>query len=235
MANHLYQYSILSALMHGICREGTTVAKLLTHGDHGLGTISGLNGEIIIVDKEVYHFLPDGNLRQVEPADIIPFAMITRFEPTFIKHSTSLDMSTISKQLSPLLPASQNSFLSIRVDALFTRVTFRVIPAQSKARESLSDLAKRQELHHTTHSRGALVGFWSPGFTSGFSVAGFHLHFLSEDRAQGGHVMEFDAEDVILRAAAINKYNVEFPASGEFQDEPIGEVLVGDLHAAEGH
>ena len=113
-------------------------------------------------------------------------------------------------------------------------MTFRVIPAQSEARESLSELAKRQELHHATHSRGVLVGFWSPGFTSGFSVAGFHLHFLSDDRAQGGHVMEFDAEDVVLRAAAINEYNVEFPASGEFQDEPIGEVLAKDLHAAEG-
>ncbi|KAJ5663931.1 alpha-acetolactate decarboxylase [Penicillium longicatenatum] len=234
MANHLYQYSILSALMHGVCREGTTVANLLTHGDHGLGTMSGLNGEIIIVNKEVYHFLPNGQLRKVESTDIIPFAMITRFEPTLAKHPQSLNMSTISNALSPLLPACQNSFLSIRVDAMFTRVTFRVIPAQSKARESLSELAKRQELHHATHSRGTLVGFWSPGFTSGFSVAGFHLHFLSEDRAQGGHVMEFEAEDAVLQAAAINAYNVELPASGEFQNEPIGEVLAKDLHAAEG-
>ncbi|KAJ6109608.1 hypothetical protein N7486_001843 [Penicillium sp. IBT 16267x] len=235
MANHLYQYSILSALMHGICREGTTIANLLIHGDHGLGTISGMNGELVIVEKEVYHFLPDGKLRQVEPTDIIPFAMITRFDPTLTTHPVSLNMSTISTELSPLLPASQNSFLSIRVDALFTRMTFRVMPPQSKPRESLSELAKRQELHHATHSRGILVGFWSPGFTSGFSVAGFHLHFLSEDRTQGGHVMEFDAEDVVLRAAAINEYNVEFPASGEFQDEPIGEVLAKDLHAAEGY
>jgi alpha-acetolactate decarboxylase len=196
--------------------------------------MSGLNGEIIIVDKEVYHFLPNGKLRKVEPTDIIPFAMITRFEPTLAKHPQSLNMSTISNELSPLLPACQNSFLSIRVDAMFTRVTFRVIPVQSKARESLSELAKRQELHHATHSRGTLIGFWSPGFTSGFSVAGFHLHFLSEDRAQGGHVMEFDAENVILRAAAINAYHVELPASGEFQNEPIGEVLAKDLHAAEG-
>ncbi|KAJ5938188.1 alpha-acetolactate decarboxylase [Penicillium verhagenii] len=217
MANHLYQYSILSALMHGICREGTTVANILAHGDHGLGTTAGLNGEIIIIDNDVYHFPPDGKLVKVKATDIIPFVMVTKFEPTLTKHPISLSLSTLFHELSPLLPASQNSFLSIRVDALFTRVTFRVIPAQSKPRESLSELAKRQEIRRLIKTRGVLFGFWSPGFTSGFSVAGFHLHFLSEDRTQGGHVMEFNAEDVDLRAAAISHYNVEFPASGGFR------------------
>ncbi|KAG2415922.1 hypothetical protein HFD88_007114 [Aspergillus terreus] len=235
MANNLYQYSIVSALMHGICSTGPSIRDILAHGDHGLGTVPHLNGEIIIIDGEAYHFPPDSpELRKLAPTDPIPFVMITRFEPTVTKHLPTLTMSALADACAPLLPAQQNRFVSVRLEAVFPRISFRVIPAQTRPKESLAALAKRQAVREETYVRGVLFGFWSPAFASGFSVAGFHLHFLSADRSAGGHVMGFEAEDVRLAAAGIGEYHVQLPDDREFNEESIGLVGAGDIHAAEG-
>ena len=81
---------------------------------------------------------------------------------------------------------------------------------------------------------GTLFGFWSPAFSGGFRVPGFHLHFLSEDRSQGGHVMEFEAQKVQLQAAVIGEYQIELPGHEEFNQDVIGNVAEEELRKAEG-
>ncbi|KAL5357917.1 alpha-acetolactate decarboxylase [Aspergillus floccosus] len=234
MANCIYQYSVLGALMNGICQDGVTAQNILAYGDHGIGTIRGLDGELVIIDGVAYHFPANGPLRRVNATDTIPYAMVTRFQPTLTSHVPRTSMSSLFHSLSPLLPDEQNAFLSLRLRASFSRVAFRVIPAQSKPRETLLDLAKRQEIRECTHMQGTLFGFWSPRYTSGFSIPGFHLHFLSSDRTVGGHVIDFDAEDGELGAAVVRNYQVELPASDEFREAPLDCVLEKDLHTAEG-
>lgn len=220
--------------MNGICQDGTTAQNILKHGDHGIGTIRGLNGELVIINGVAYHFPANGPLRPVEAVDIIPYAMITRFKPTMTSHVPHTSMSSLFHSLSPLLPDEQNVFLSLRLIASFSRVVFRVIPAQSKPRESLVDLAKRQEIRERTHIQGTLFGFWSPRYTSGFSVPGFHLHLLSADRTVGGHVIDFNAEDGQLDAAVVRNYQVEFPVSDEFREAPLNCVKEHEVQTAEG-
>jgi hypothetical protein len=41
-------------------------------------------------------------------------------------------------------------------------------------------------LHDVTST---LTGFWSPGCLQTILVAGYHMHFLSEDRKSGGHLL----------------------------------------------
>lgn len=232
--NNLYQYSILGALMDGICQTGTRLQDVLSYGDHGLGTVSNLNGEIVIVDGEAYHFPPGQQLRKIGPSDVLPFIMITRFKPTIEKTLSYLTMALLPHALDPLLPFKQNCFLSVRVDGKFNNIMFRVIAGQSKPREPLVDLAKRQKVVTSNNSEGVLFGFWSPTFSGGFSVAGFHLHFLSKDKSQGGHVLGFDANHVRLQGATITEYTVELPQSKEFNEEPIRISQDAELHAAEG-
>lgn len=241
MANQIYQYSLVSALMHGICREGVTIQHVLQHGDHGIGTIGGLNGEVIILDGKAYHFPPDGALRAIENTDTIHFIMVTRFQPTFHKHLPSISTesqfplsTSLSDALISPLPAQQNRFLSLRIEAFFSRIRFRVIPAQTEPREPLAHLAQRQCITERDQVHGVLFGFWSPPYSSGFSVPGFHLHFLSCERTFGGHVMGFVAHDVKLEAAGIGNYHIELPASEEFNAIPINNVSDKNIHAAEG-
>ncbi|KAJ5898878.1 Alpha-acetolactate decarboxylase [Penicillium taxi] len=236
--NNLFQYSILSALMKVICETGINVKDTLTNGNHGLGTVCNLNEEIVIIDGEVYHFPPGEKLRKIEVSDTLPFVMVTRFKPTIEKTLPFLTMGSLPAALAPLLPSQQNCFLSVRVEGRFDQLRFRVIAAQSKPREPLAELVKRQKEVTCCDVKGTLFGFWSPAFSGGFSVAGFHLHFLSKCKTQGGggggHVLGFAAREVRLQAAAIRDYTVELPQNKDFNEGIIGSVREAELHAAEG-
>ena len=59
----------------------------------------------------------------------------------------------------------------------------------------LIDAAKAQSEFVFADIEGTLVGLWSPGFSSAFSVAGYHLHFLSADRQHGGHLLDVESVD----------------------------------------
>jgi len=45
---------------------------------------------------------------------------------------------------------------------------------------------------------GTIVGIWSPAAASGLSSAGFHFHFISDDRTKGGHVLDFSLQGITV-------------------------------------
>ena len=232
MTNTLYQYSILSALMKGLCKNGLPASSALKKGTHGLGTVPHLNGEVIILDGVIYHFPPDGPLRELQADDTLPFCMVTDFVPTLTKSLPTLSMSTLVPALHPLLPAQQNRFLSVLIRGSFD-IRFRVIAAQTEG-ESLGELAKKAKVYTVDGVRGTIFGFWSPAFSTGFGVSGFHLHFLSGDRGTAGHVLEFQGNDVELEAASVGEYRVDLPLGEEFNSGVIGCVADTEVHEAEG-
>jgi acetolactate decarboxylase len=72
---------------------------------------------------------------------------------------------------------SGNIFYALRLDGRFKRVRTRAVnPPQRGTR--LVDAAKAQSEFTFADEDGTLVGLWSPGFASAFSVAGYHFHFL---------------------------------------------------------
>jgi acetolactate decarboxylase len=38
---------------------------------------------------------------------------------------------------------------------------------------------------------GSIVGFRFPSYAQGLNVAGYHFHFITDDRSAGGHVLGF--------------------------------------------
>lgn len=50
----LYQVSTATALVQGIYRGAVRIATLRKHGDLGLGTFEGLDGEMVIVDGHFF-------------------------------------------------------------------------------------------------------------------------------------------------------------------------------------
>ena len=43
------------------------------------------------------------------------------------------------------------------------------------------------------------MGFHSPDYAQGITVAGFHMHFLSSDHQSGGHVADFTVDSPRIR------------------------------------
>ena len=59
----------------------------------------------------------------------------------------------------------------------------------------LKDAAQHQALFQLEGEEGDLVGFWSPEFIgASINEPGYHFHYVSADRARGGHVLNVSVD-----------------------------------------
>jgi len=77
----LYQVSTATALVEGIYKGAVQVATLREHGNMGLGTFEGLDGEMVVVDAHFFQVRSDGSVREAPDNVLIPFAAVTAFSP----------------------------------------------------------------------------------------------------------------------------------------------------------
>jgi alpha-acetolactate decarboxylase len=231
-ANELFQYSVVSALMDGVASKGLPISTLLANGDHGLGTFRHMVGEMIILDGQVYQMKSDGSVSAVSPSSltadnddrsVTPFAMITHFSPSVMTRAVLNGKQHLWDLVTGLLPGTRNNYVSIRLDGVFENVKVRTVGGQTHAREGLAELGRHQttrELGGEEGIRGTVIGFRSPAFMQGISVAGDHLHFISEDRTMGGHMLSFGTVgEVDVKVAGIWKVVVELPRDDEEFDQ----------------
>lgn len=240
--NEIYQYSLANALMDGVADNGLPISTLLAHGDHGLGTFRHMVGEMIILDGTIYQMKSDGSVVTVHPSkssspsametetqlvqQISPFAMVTHFAPTQTTTAVLSDKADLVGILSFLLPEAHNLYLAVRITGTFHSVTVRTVGGQSKPHEGLVEVGKHQTSHSFDNLEGTIIGFRSPAYMQGISVAGDHLHFISADRKKGGHLLGLVSErEVKVEVAPISKFHLELPV----HDDEFNEAsLAGD-------
>src|SRR5438132_1663193 len=68
----MYQISTSTALVEGVYSGSILSSALLEHGDFGVGTFEGLDGEMVILDGEIYQAA--GNVRRRSDDFPVPFA-----------------------------------------------------------------------------------------------------------------------------------------------------------------
>jgi len=93
-AAEAYQVSTISSLLAGGYDGDTTVGEMLRHGDFGLGTFNGVDGEMIVLDGQTYRATTDGLAHPVAPTELTPFAVVVPFHPqssTAVAPGQSLD------------------------------------------------------------------------------------------------------------------------------------------------
>ncbi|KAM7186836.1 Alpha-acetolactate decarboxylase [Rhypophila sp. PSN 637] len=222
--NEFYQYSIITALMDGVASNGIPISTLLENGDHGLGTFIDMFGEMIVLDGQVYQMKSDGSIAHISSPSttLTPFACVTRFEPTSVSRA-SLKGADLKQEVNQLLdshfPTGRNHILAIRMDGTFARVRARTAGGQCKPRESMMAVAERQSEYTFQNIKGTMIGFRCPEWVTGLNVVGHHLHFISDDRQQGGHVLGFQTDgEVEVQLSLLPKFQMELPTEGEFNE-----------------
>lgn len=225
MANELYHYSVVSSLMEGIGDSGIPYKALIHHGDHGLGTFRRMAGEMICLDGSVYQMKSDGSIVAIDPSagtDVAPFAMVTRFRPTLTTGITFSNKQDLSDVMTKLFPKTKNHYLAFRIDGTFSKIAVRTADGQKYKHEKLRELHKRQTTYEFTDIRGSLVGFRSPEFLQGVSVAGDHLHFISDERDRGGHVLDCAAGgEVQFSGAVMSTIHLQLPEDDEYNEAEL--------------
>lgn len=220
----LYQVSTLDALMQGVYEGEITLDSLLDHGDFGIGTFNGLNGEMIILNDTVYQALSTGEVVKTDAAVTTPFAMITDFDADIQSDVSNIaDYQQLQRKISALQP-SQNIFYAIKVEGTFSSVQARSVPEQTEPYPLLAAVASEQEVFNYNDVTGTLVGYWCPAYMDGVNLPGYHLHFLSEDGSLGGHLLECSIKDAKISIDTTTEFQMLLPANEHFLQTDLSGV-----------
>ena len=212
-----YHYSTINALLRGLYDGDMTIADLARHGDHGLGTVNGLDGELIIVDGTPYQMRADGVVRRLQGSEGTPFAVVASFHvDREVPLPANLDMTGLQHFLDGEI-GNPNYFQAIRIDGTFPAITVRSVPRQTPPYRPLADVVKEEQVtFELTDARGTLIGFRSPDYVGGIDVPGYHFHFISDDRRHGGHLLGITTGNGTIKIDEMAAFEVELPRSAAF-------------------
>ena len=233
-AGELYQTSLMSALMAGIYEGEATYGQIRKYGDFGLGTFNELDGEMVGFDGTFYQLRSDGSARPITGDQKTPFAVVTFFQPE--QELEVAEQMTKSELLAMIEKATDaNLFSAVRVDGIFDEVHTRTVQRQVRPFPPLTEAAKHQAERVFADAGGTLAGFRSPTYAQGLGVAGFHLHYLREDKRAGGHALDYSFRAGKVQICTVHDLRVELPTSPEFlktnfEDQALNEKI----KAAEG-
>ncbi|WP_353828149.1 acetolactate decarboxylase [Agromyces sp. SYSU T0242] len=209
------QFAVLDALLAGAYESGLRVGDACEVGDFGLGCLEALGGEVVIFDAQAIECTLDGPPAVMRRDETLPFAILCRFPDVPGTEVAGLDLAGFAASVDEAL-ASRNLFHAVRFDGVLSEVRVRVTPRQRPPLPPLEEVTDHQVETVATQVRGTLVGFWTPAIYQGIAVAGLHLHFLSDDRALGGHVLDLAVDAGELRVAAFARFDLHLPTDDRF-------------------
>lgn len=232
----VYQHGTLGMLMESLFAGTITWAEVLKHGDTGIGTLAGLNGEVIVINGEVYQGEASGKVNHItDLSTTTPFATVAFFDENSVAmtlpalYEGGLDRFAEEQQI-------QNTFALLELHGSFKHVKIRIAPKSEEPYPTLAEVADNQLEFEADEIDGTLLGFFSPALYEGAVVAGWHLHFISDDRTFGGHLLDYTAGDLEGNYQVFDDFNLHLPIQNKaFRDyHQDMQGLAESIRAAEG-
>ena len=215
--DEMYHYSIWWAFVN-LVFDGTLKAiDLKSKGDIALGSYNGLDGELVMVDGNLYHVGENGTVRMAEDDELICYTNATWFDvDKEYELSGPLGYDSLRADLKSKFP-SLNQFYGMKIHGEFDYMKCGGVPKQEKPYETgLDELLPARPVFEREDVAGTMVGFYCPDFIGNINVAGFHFHFISDDGTFGGHVMEFDGRNFSIGMDFITQYTFVLPETSEY-------------------
>lgn len=220
-ADSVYQVSTLGALSKGVMVGNTTCGRLVEHGNVGLGTFNAMDGEMVVLDGAVYQVPTSGVPRRIKPGERTPFAEVKFFETLkgwSVPKEANLD--ELKKNMDGQLP-SRNYVYAIRLDGTFDHVKARSVPVQKPPFPTLEKVVSEQVVFELNNVKGTMIGFFYPAYLAGVNQAGYHFHFLTEDRKAGGHVLDCAVNSASAKLDQASGLDMAFPDTAGFKNAGI--------------
>jgi acetolactate decarboxylase len=233
----MYQVSTLNALALGYSRSVVTVQELLENGDTGLGTFENVDGEMIVVDGHCYRASHEGRVTEVAPDVGVPFASVV-----FLKGTRKFEVGPVEnvEALKRLLNLKieegfgLNSMHVVRIDGTFDMVDARSENGLKSHHVELKNiLSQNQKAFVFENIKGMLVCLYYPDYMAGINAAGWHFHFVSEDRSLGGHVFNMVVKSGTAILDKISKIEIQLPKEAAFDTYSLTQVSQKDIKKME--
>ena len=217
--NEVFQTGLMSQLLDGIYDGEMTIGELLSHGNFGVGTFNGLDGEMVVLDGVCYQVRHDGSVSLPDLRQQTPYAVVTNFVP-MIKRE--LPQNLLRKSASQILDdftVSKNYMYAIKIYG----------PKMVAATEN-------EDIVQFDNVTGTIVGFRTPIYEQGISVPGCHAHFIDDEHVQGGHVVDFKLRSAKVEICPGTGLQLHLPLTPEFSSANLSpEDLAEQISKAEKH
>lgn len=229
----LYQHGTLALLVPGLLDGTITMKELLKHGDTGIGTGEGLDGELIILDGVPYQVDHEGNVNVVNDDFTLPFANSHFAEYKRLTDIEELSQAELDKKIGSM--TSANTFYSIKVHGTFTNIKTRAVKKSHKPYATLGKTAEDQSIFLRESVEGTLLSYYSPQIFDGAAVGGFHHHFLSDAHDFGGHVLGFGGATGRVEIQQFDTLEQHLPIHNkDFMNYDFSDWdILGEIHNAE--
>ncbi len=229
----IFQASTINALMDGVYDGDITFETLKKYGDFGIGTFNGLDGEMVALEGAFYQIKVDGRAYPVSESMKSPFSVVTFFDIDTIRAlNKELDFGQLQEYLDTLL-TNKNLFYAVKIRGIFKYVKTRSVPMQEKPYPKLLEAVKKQRIFEFHNVEGTIGGFRCPDYVKGVNVPGYHLHFLTEDKKAGGHLLDCVIKDVIVETDESNEFYLSLPRDEEFSKADLAQDKEAELEKIE--
>jgi acetolactate decarboxylase len=209
--HELFQTSTVQALLAGAFDGDVTLAEILEHGDLGLGTLNGLDGELIVLDGQAWKAELDCTLSRPDPSSKTPYAVVVAFSPGEpVALAGPFGEAQLEAHLGERVSRATRP-TAIRIDGRFEEAHVRSVPRQRPPYRPLAEVIAQQQVSVLPDVSGTMMGFCFPDALDGIEMVGSHLHFLTDDRTRGGHVLSYTLTDAIARLDGATRLHVELP------------------------
>lgn len=229
----LTQVSTIDAILNGLYDGVITYGDLEEYGDFGIGTFEGLDGEMIAVNGNFYQIKADGVAYPVDDDMTASFACVIFFDADReLPVWEGMNYTQFQDYLEGAIK-EQNIFHAVKMEGTFSYVKTRSVPGQEKPYPPLVEVTANQPTFEFHDIEGTIVGFYCPDYVEGLNVPGYHLHFITEDRTAGGHVLEFVIKDAKLSIDYTSELHIILPDTEEFNSLDLTKSKKEELEEAE--
>lgn len=233
----MYQVSTLQALAMGYTSSVITVEELLRHGDTGLGTFEGVDGEMIVAGGVCYRATADGTVTQALPGTGVPFASVSRLcgWRKFPLEAVP-DIDTLKNILTMRIEETfgLNSMHMVCIHGSFERVCARSETGQLTHHITLKEMLEGNQRDFIFDEvEGTLVCVYYPDYMDGINAPGWHLHFLSADRTRGGHVFDLSLHSGQAEMDKISRIEIQLPNSASFDTYSLKNASQDEIRQVE--
>lgn len=227
--NTLFQVGALIGFLESVYDGDCSFKQLAKLGDFGLGTLNGVDGEMVAVDGRFYRIDVHGVATLIPPTACTPFSVVTEFQPSQSFEIKNIPSLLALNQLLDTHLSTPNIFYMIRIDGELEWVKLRSEACQVRTYRPLSEtLPKLQRIYELTNSKGTLVVSRCPHYSAAFTIPGYHYHYIDDKKETGGHVFDFKIKSARVMINPIRQFNMTLLDTPDF-DKANLEV---DIQAA---
>ena len=125
MTNVLYQHGTLGTLMAGLLEGTASINDLLEHGDLGIATLTGSDGEVIFVDGKAYHANEHKEFIELTGDEMTPYATVTKFKADSSFKTSNKNQEEVFDEVKKQM-TSENMFSAVKISGTFKKMHVRI-------------------------------------------------------------------------------------------------------------